>query len=98
MALEADSRLRDTATQNILCAPWSQEQVDTLNYFQNSGVWHPYTSENGQQLIATRDGWIEESGGAVVQTWAHASLFNRNLIDAQLNILKGTLPPRPCSE
>lgn len=57
-------------------APWTDEQVESLNGYQVSGVMHPFTGTrkpNGDEtiLIATKDGWIEREGGPVMQTWAH---------------------------
>lgn len=52
-------------------APWTTDQVNSLNAYQRYGYVHPYTSENGNVLIATKDGWVEEEDGPVVQDWAH---------------------------
>lgn len=57
-------------------APWSDDQVASLNGFQACGLHHPFTGTrgpNGEEtiLIATSAGWIEREGGPVVQTWAY---------------------------
>jgi len=57
-------------------APWTFSQVISLNAYQASGRFHPFTGErkeNGDEtvLIATLAGWTETSGGPIVQTWAH---------------------------
>jgi hypothetical protein len=57
-------------------APWTQDQVASLNSYQASGRFHPFTGERGPKgeetaLIATKEGWVEKDGGPVVQTWAH---------------------------
>ena len=52
-------------------APWTAEQVASLNGWQSDEYVHPFTGPFGKILIATRDGWVEEEGGPVVQTWAH---------------------------
>lgn len=52
-------------------APFTDEQVADLRAHQANPRVHPYTSESGKDLIPTRDGWVEELGGPVVQTWAH---------------------------
>jgi len=62
-------------------APWSEEQVASLNAYQKAGVMHPFTGTrkpNGDEtiLIATPAGWVEEEGGPVVQTWAHDFMAN----------------------
>lgn len=53
-------------------APWTAEQVWSLNEYQASGAMHPFTSENSTELIATPDGWIEHEDGKVIQKWAWA--------------------------
>jgi hypothetical protein len=58
-------------------APWTSEQVESLNGYQNAGVYHPFTGEVGPDgersvLIATERGWVETADGPIVQTWAHA--------------------------
>lgn len=61
---------------SMLFAPWTDDQVASLNAYQQSGKLHPFTGErgpNGEEtvLIATKDGWVEREGGPVVQVWAH---------------------------
>lgn len=61
---------------NKVDAPWTFSQVISLNAYQASGRFHPFTGkrkENGDEtvLIATPAGWIETPGGPIVQTWAH---------------------------
>jgi|HubBroStandDraft_2_1064218.scaffolds.fasta_scaffold215076_3 hypothetical protein len=57
-------------------APWTPEQVLSLNRFQASGVYHPFTSAAGKELLATAAGWVEVEGGPVVQTWAHEFMLD----------------------
>lgn len=62
-------------------APWTAEQVESLNAFQNHGMFHPFTGKrkpNGDKtvLIATPEGWRETPEGPVVQTWAHDFMEN----------------------
>lgn len=86
------SEQQDPTPSPQIEAPFTDEQVEVLNLFQASGVWHPYTSERGVDLIATREGWRESSDGPVVQTWAHAFSANRPLIEARAEILRGASP------
>lgn len=59
-------------------APWTDEQVERLNQYQQAGWFHPYTCPGRDEdedcpkrnLIATRDGWVCHCG-AYRQTWAH---------------------------
>jgi hypothetical protein len=66
---------------SIIKAPWSDEQVTSLNAYQNCNECHPFTGTrkpNGDEtpLIATPAGWIEEENGPVVQDWAHSWMTN----------------------
>lgn len=68
-------------------APWTEEQVASLNAYQASGRYHPFTcanrSEPGHQerhgdlgvLVATKDGWICPDCD-YTQDWAHWSMLN----------------------
>lgn len=55
---------------------WTEDQVASANAYQRCGVWHPFTSAAGKDLIATADGWVEVEGGPVVQEWAHAFMLD----------------------
>lgn len=62
-------------------APWTPDQVASLSAYQACQYVHPFTGErgpNGEEivLIATSGGWIERSGGPIVQTWAHDFMTN----------------------
>jgi hypothetical protein len=68
--------IRYVHTEPHVEAPWTEDQVASLNAYQASGVMHPFTGErqaNGDEtvLIATRGGWIENLDGPVVQIWTH---------------------------
>jgi hypothetical protein len=72
---------RSTMAEGHSYAPWSDDQVASLNAYQEAGVMHPFTGErkpDGSEtiLIATQAGWVEELGGSVVQKWAHAWMAN----------------------
>ena len=65
-------------------APWTPEQVEALNKYQNTTGIHPYTCPNEQctgkeklalvslpaELVATPDGWKCPYCG-YTQNWAH---------------------------
>lgn len=58
-------------------APFTDDQVESLNGYQKSGVFHPFTGRNdlapdGQDdvLVATTDGWISELDETYRQNWA----------------------------
>lgn len=52
-------------------APWTQEEVESLNGYQACGFFHEFTGDNGEILIATSSGWVTQEGGPVVQEWAY---------------------------
>jgi hypothetical protein len=78
-----DDRIHTAETRvtqpELSYAPWTAEQTAFLNAFQICGYYHPYTSEQGANLIATEEGWVEELGGPVVQNWVLAGIFNAKL-------------------
>lgn len=59
----------------IVKAPFTKEQVESLNAFQASGIFHPFTcaNEHGgeKRLIATEAGWQCPSCD-YKQDWAHS--------------------------
>jgi hypothetical protein len=62
-------------------APWTDDQVASLNAYQESEKNHPFTGNrkpDGSEtiLIATPNGLVEEEGGPIVQTWAHSWAVN----------------------
>ena len=56
-------------------APWSEDQVKSLNSYQKANKFHPFTGTDSQgnkvNLIATQDGWLAEDNGVIVQDWCH---------------------------
>jgi hypothetical protein len=64
-----------------LRAPWTAEQVETLNRYQASGLMHPYTCPNWhgepverRNLLATEAGWTCRHCD-YKQDWAHDHHF-----------------------
>ena len=69
-----------------ITAPWTQEQVDALNRFQQSDYVHPFTCGSGRRtdadhkdgegiLLATVDGW-KCPFCDYTQDWAHDFMLN----------------------
>ncbi len=68
-------------TIDMVEAPWTEDQVASLNGYQGCDFAHPFTGERGPngeetKLIATPAGWIEHEGGPVMQKWAHTFMAN----------------------
>lgn len=53
-----------------ITAPWTTEQVEALNEWQQLGRVHPFTCPNSHPLVATPDGWVCIPC-AYMQDWAH---------------------------
>lgn len=76
--------------------PWTAEQVEALNRFQQSGRFHPFTCGNRLseshrqyardhggdvgQLVATTDGWICPVCD-YTQDWAHGAMMLNDIQD-----------------
>ena len=59
-----------------ITAPWTEDQVESLNQYQESGVMHPFTCGHGSHdLHATKEGWVcticEKEGRTYTQNWCH---------------------------
>lgn len=89
---------RDVANtiEKTILAPWTDEQVTSLNEFQTMGFMHPFTCRVGSShgpgyLLATTNGWqCTEKNCDYNQTWAHAFMVNgewRNYRDAMKSAL-----------
>lgn len=53
-------------------APFTPEQVESLNGFQRCGCFHPFTcGKCRNDLIATEQGWVCQNGCDYTQDWAH---------------------------
>lgn len=56
-------------------APFSHEQVESLNDYQKSGLFHEFTCggehEHAVVLVATGAGWVCPEGCGYLQIWAH---------------------------
>lgn len=89
----------------IIRAPFTKEQVDSLNGFQRSGIVHPFTcgtEECRADLVATKDGWICDYCHLHKQDWAHdfmadgswkQSLSWQNQLDEQIERSKEKYKP-----
>ena len=57
-------------------APFTEEQINSLNGFQKEAKWHPFTcgtDKCGADLIAVKEGWICPRCD-YTQDWAHDSM------------------------
>jgi hypothetical protein len=89
---------------DIIEAPWSPGQIDSLNAYQESGRLHPFTCRDDMcrvrdrsPLVATRDGWTHPCG--YTQRWALRFMTDwawrdGNQFDA-MDALMSALSPMP---
>ena len=83
----------------LIEAPWTAEQVETLNRLQRGELYgHPYTCphrgevphhDNGHDhgcLVATKDGWWCPDCG-YTQIWAHASSLKAMSVGDMMRLL-----------
>lgn len=64
---------------------FTQDQIDSINAYQVSGIWHPFTCECGEVLNACSEGMKCPKCGHL-QTWAHEFMSNWSWVP-----LEGTL-------
>lgn len=61
-------------------APWTQDQVLSLNNFQASNIMHSFTCGNDdcrKFLVATTDGWkCSNEFCTYTQKWAHTFMID----------------------
>jgi hypothetical protein len=72
-------------------APWTQEQVNQLNRFQQLGFVHEFTCPNShadRTLHATPNGWICP-GCDYTQDWAHESMLHITEADNPIKKMLG---------
>lgn len=74
-------------------APWTADQVASLNGFQTSGFFHPFTCSKGSHpLLATLHGWVCPQDD-YIQDWAHDFMLDWSWHD--LAPAWGALPASP---
>lgn len=56
-------------------APFTPDQVESLNAYQVAGVFHEFTCggdhDESAMLLATTDGWVCSTLCGYTQSWAH---------------------------
>jgi len=66
--------------ERLIYAPFTPEQVESLNEYQNSLAFHPFTcggKECRNDLVATSDGWhCPDPACDYAQNWAHEWMGN----------------------
>jgi hypothetical protein len=66
-----EAELNNLQEIDSVFAPWSIDQVASLNAYQASGHFHPFTCDRGAHvLVATPQGWICPQDD-YTQAWAH---------------------------
>ena len=81
-------------------APFTDEQVEQLNRFQQAGRFHPFTCcstgpadicerrlhTGDGELIATADGWVCPCGH-YTQTWAHGFMADGSTVKPSFGVV-----------
>jgi ribosomal protein S27AE len=69
---DASVLCKDEIEPKTIKAPFTEDQVASLNAYQKSEFVHPFTCVCGDHipLVATKDGWICNKC-AYTQKWAH---------------------------
>lgn len=76
-------------------APWTEDQVRSLNEYQASGCMHPFTCHCRGSLVAQTDGWKCPSTCDWKQTWCWDWMADwswKSMEDFQQR-LKAQVPP-----
>ncbi len=62
----------------LLYAPWSEDEVQSLNAYQASDSFHPYTCQcvHGVVLVAIKDGWTCPNSCGYTQNWCMPFMAN----------------------
>jgi hypothetical protein len=66
----------------MIRAPFTKEQCDRLNAYQEAHVFHPFTCGNGCRrsvLVATPEGW-KCPDCDYTQDWAHAEMASEQMV------------------
>jgi len=86
-------------TTSKVVAPWTSDQVASLNGYQESGKFHPFTCGNPDcprirdrpsVLIARVPGWVCPMNCGYQQDWAHDWMANGSWKD--MSKTRGTAP------
>lgn len=69
-------------------APFTDDEVDALNLYQASGVFHPFTCANGDRfdLVASNSGWKCPYCG-YTQDWAHHWMVDKRFIKSHVDVM-----------
>lgn len=70
---------------DTISTPWTEDQVASLNAFQRSGLFHPFTCnaehDRRQTLVAEADGWhCPDPDCSYTQPWAHSFMADPEIL------------------
>jgi hypothetical protein len=60
---------------HLLQAPWNDDQVASLNKYQQCDHWHPFTCSHHHTLVAVFHGWVCPNC-EYTQNWCHDFMAN----------------------
>lgn len=80
-------------------APFTASEVEALNLYQVSGVFHPFTCARcGTNLKASREGWYCPNLDGYTQNWAHAFMANKEATLERMKLMGHKVVPEPYDE
>lgn len=64
-------------------APFTEEQINNINDYQNRGMFHPFTCTTGSHtLIANADGLYCPNCPDYHQDWVHDGMADGSIVEA----------------
>lgn len=74
-------------------APFSQDQVRSINAYQRDGLYHPFTCGESHPLVATGMGLYCPEDGKFKQFWVHDFMADWSWLEQRRRV-DGLLRPR----
>lgn len=78
---------------NQIKAPFTQDQVNHINEFQESGLVHPFTCPNDSSVLLAHCAGLECPNCDYMQDWVHDVMADGTMLSVQaglMNAFKGS--------
>lgn len=73
----------------MIKAPFTQDQVNNINEFQEAGVVHPFTCGNDGAILLAHCAGLECQYCDYTQDWVHEGMADGSFLKAQVKLVKG---------